>query len=781
MAGPTEPRRRPPRDADDGAGERVDPELRVLRTLRTLVQEVGQATDVREALEILVRRIHDAMRVDVCSVYLRDGGDGELVLQATLGLNEESVGRLRLPLGEGLVGLVASTREPVNVSDAAHHPAYRYFPESGEASFQAFLGVPLLHQRQLRGVLVVQNEENRRFFDHEIDFLVTVSAQLAEVVSRVEATSSLRASSAATAGAGTHLKGIAGAPGVAIGVVVADRPIPANDVARPEEADPEAELAALDEALDRFDDELESGALGAREGLRATLVPLFDAYRLILHDDTFVDAIRAEIRAGRTADGGLRVAVERLASVFDRMDDPYQRARASDVRAIGNRLAFHLATRHPRSREYPHGTVLAGEEVALPRILDVPADRLAAIVCSGGSLLSHTVVVARALEIPVVMGLGAMQPETVDGRGVVVDGFTGRVWIDPPEAIRAQYAAIAAEEREIDEAVQISSTLPCRTTDGVDVSIRANVGIDLDIDRALQARLDGVGLYRSELLFMLRDSFPSEEEQYTDYRRVLEAFAPRPVTIRSLDIGGDKPLSYFPISEQNPFLGWRGIRVTLDHPELFLTQLRALLRADEGLGNLQLLLPMVSRVEEVEETRGLLTQAHQELTRDGHDAKVPPLGVLIEVPAVLHDLEAFAEVVDFFSIGTNDLTQHLLAVDRSNARVADLYDTLHPAVLRALAALIERAHGAQTPVGVCGQIAGDPLGALVLLGLGVDWLSMAPAAAARVKHLIRSMRSDQARETGRRATAMRSATEVHALLEEALRDAGLGHLSRPSR
>lgn len=763
-------------------GERAAGGRSLLSTLRALVQEIGQALDLSQALEILVERIRGEMRVDVCSVYLRDRDAEELVLRATLGLEPESVGRLRLPVGEGLVGLVAKTREPVNVDDAAVHPAYHHFPDSGEDAFRAFLGVPLLHYRELTGVLVVQDRACRRFLDQEIDFLVTVSAQLAGVLSNVAVAADLRKPSSSTAPSGTCLKGIAGAPGVAIGVLVSDAPGVA--VVAPEgrpPVDPENELERFRDAVEKFDAELEADALDARDMLRAGLAPLFDAYRLILHDETLLEAIRSEVRQGSSAEAALGIAVNRFAAVFEAMEDPYQRARSSDVRAIGERLRHHLLGTHAPKREYPPNTVLAGAEVSLPRILDVPGDRLSGIVCSGGSLLSHTVVVARALEVPVVMGLGTMNPAELEGRRVVVDGFTGQVWIDPAAEVLTEYDRILVEERAIDRSLAGEEELPSVTLDGVEMALHGNVGIDVDIERALRSKLAGVGLYRSEFLFMLRDAFPSEDEQYVRYREVLESFAPRPVTIRTLDIGGDKPLSYFPITESNSFLGWRGIRVTLDHPELFLTQLRALLRADEGLGNLRILLPMVSRVEEVDETAGLLEQALGELRADGLQVSRPPLGVLVEVPAVLHDLEAFVEVVDFLSIGSNDLTQHLLAVDRSNAHVADLYDPLQPAVLRALASLISGSQAAGVPIGVCGQIAGDPVAAVLLVGFGVDWLSMAPSATARVKSVVRAIRHRDAQSLARAALASRSSAEVRDLLARALDDAGLGLLKRSSR
>lgn len=752
-----------------------------LSALRSIVESVGRAEGVDEALGILVRRVRDHLETDVCSIYLRSPRSSDFVLRASLGLSEECVGRLRLAPGQGLVGTVAATCSVVNVADAAGHPSFRYFPESGEDAYHAFLGVPVMQYRDVAGVLVVQGRQRRAFTDEEIDFLVTVSAQLAAVLTHLAVVGRLTEPAASSTSRPTRLVGIAAAPGVAVGTLVATTSPVVHSGGLPVHAaalDAQTEWEAFERALELLDEELRRGAQQMSSTLPGELLPVFEAYRLMARDETLGDGVRARIETGQSASVAIQGAVSEIASVFDGLADPYQRARAADVRAIGERLVQHLGAPVRDAASYPEATVLAGVDVPLTEMLAVPRGRLVGIVCSAGAALSHTVLVARALSIPVVMGLADLVPSVLDGRSCAVDGFTGEVWVDPSSEVRASFQGLAEEEHAIDRELEGTQDLPSETIDGRPIPLLANVNLDLDVALARRMRLAGVGLYRSEIFFGLRASFPSEEEQVEVYRSLLAAFAPEPVTIRTLDIGGDKPLPYFPIPESNSFLGWRGIRVTLDHPELFLTQLRALVRANEGLGNLRLLLPMVSRPSEVEETLGLLDRALVEVGGPQGPQTRPPLGVLVEVPAVLHRLEAFADLVDFFSIGSNDLTQYMLAVDRSNARVAELYDPLDPAILVALRSLVDRSHGLGIPIGLCGQMASDPLAVVALVGLGLDWLSVVPTAAVRVKKVVRSLRHDETRSAIGTLVEAPSPAVVRRELRSFLEEAGLARLVR---
>jgi len=368
-----------------------------------------------------------------------------------------------------------------------------------------------------------------------------------------------------------------------------------------------------------------------------------------------------------------------------------------------------------------------------------------------------------------------------EGRELIVDGYRGRVYVGGSGAVREEYARLAREEAALSADLEGLRELPAETPDGVRVPLYANTGLVADLTPSLRSGAEGIGLYRTEFPFLVRDRFPGEEEQRRVYRQVLEAFAPRPVVLRTLDVGGDKALPYFPIEEDNPFLGWRGIRITLDHPEIFLVQVRAMLRAAVGLDNLRLLLPMVSHLGEVDEARALVERAARELREAGEPVRLPPLGAMVEVPAAVYQVEALARRVDFLSVGSNDLTQYLLAVDRNNARVASLYDSLHPAVLRAVAQVVEGGHRRGREVGVCGEMAGDPAAAVLLVGMGVDHLSMSVAGLPRVKAAIRAVPWRRARELLQEALALEDGAGVRALVERALVEAGVGRLVRAGR
>lgn len=418
--------------------------------------------------------------------------------------------------------------------------------------------------------------------------------------------------------------------------------------------------------------------------------------------------------------------------------------------------------------------MLVGEEIGIARIADVPVARLAGIVCTRGSPYSHAAILARTLRIPAVMGLGNVALGPLAGRCLLVDGTHGRVYVDPAADVVLEFERVSAQQRALADTLKTLRELPAQTPDGARVALQANVGLSSDLATALESGAEGIGLFRTEFSFMVRDSFPSEDEQYQVYREVLESFAPRPVTMRTLDVGGDKGLPYFPLQEDNAFLGWRGIRLTLDNPGIFLTQLRALLRANAGLGNLKILLPMISSAREVDAVRELLVRAAAECESAGQATGAAPLGAMIEVPSAVFQMASLARRVAFFSIGSNDLTQYLLAVDRSNARVARHFDSLHPAVLRALDSAVRGARDAERPISVCGEMAGNPAAAVLLMGMGVKTLSMAATNIPGVKRALRTFTLQHAQRLAAGALQAEDPADVHRLLGAAFDDAWLG-------
>ncbi|MEA3276391.1 MAG: phosphoenolpyruvate--protein phosphotransferase [Pseudomonadota bacterium] len=754
----------------------------MLEPLRRIVQEVNEAPDLEQALAIIVRRVKSVVGADVCSVYLTDFDSREHVLQATDGLRPESVGRVRLPLNRGLIGWVSERAEPVNLDDASSHPRYLFTNDTGEDRFRGFLGVPIIQNRKVLGVLVLRQRERRRFEDDEVTFVVTLASQLAGAITHARASGELASLQEPGALPSRFLQGLPASPGIAIATSVVVYP-PADLDAVPNRlaGDMAAEEESFRDAVADVVEELERFAKRTAPGLTPEDRALFDAWLLMLESDTLIDGTVERIRSGNWAPGALRATIAEHARVFDAMEDPYLRERASDVRDLGRRILMHLQNLEARAPEYPANTVLVGEEISAMQIAAVPRASLAGIVSTTGSSLSHVAILARGLGVPAAMGVADLPVSRIEGLELVVDGYRGRVYVAPGPVVRSEYRRLQDDDRVLSTELETQRHLPAETPDGYTFPLYLNTGLVSESRPLGIEESAGVGLYRTELPFIVRDRFPGETVQMTNYRQVLETFAPRPVTIRTLDIGGDKPLPYFPVTESNPFLGWRGIRITLDHPEIFLTQVRAILRAAIGLGNLQMLLPMISTVSEVDDALLLIQRAHDELLEEGYRVQMPPVGVMIEVPAAVYQSEALARRVDFFSVGTNDLTQYLLAVDRNNAHVANLYDELHPAVLHALVQVVAGARSFGREVTICGEMAGDPMAAVLLLGMGVHSLSMGAGSLLRVKWVIRSMSRSRARELLSVALQCEDAACVRRLLLEALEDVGLGGLVRPGK
>lgn len=759
------------------------PQAGILDTLRRIVQEVSAARDLDEALDIIVHRVKAAVNADVCSVYLTDFNTRQHVLMATDGLRQEAVGKVRLPMLRGLVGLVCERAEPLNLDDAPSHERYLFVAETGETRYHGFLGAPIIQNRKVLGVLVVRQEAPRRFEDDEVNLLLTLAAQLAGAITHAQASGELVMGADDNAPVATrYLQGRPGATGVALGEVVVAYP-PADLDAVPDRSagDPETETASLRAAVSAAEEDLRALKGRVGDSLPEEDRALFDAWVLMLRSDTLVDRAEELVRGGNWAPGALRQTIEEHARVFDAMDDPYLRERAADVRDLGRRILMHLQAGKPAVVNYPDRTVLVGEDVSAIQLAEVPKGSLVGIVSATGSVSSHVAILARALGIPAVMGVTDLPVSRMEGREVVLDGYRGRVYVSPPPSVRSEYERLAEEERALSSELDGLRSQPSETIDGFHLPLYLNTGLVSEMSLLGIEEAEGVGLYRTEFPFMVRDRFPGETVQMANYRQVLETFHPRPVVLRTLDIGGDKPLPYFPVSESNPFLGWRGVRVLLDHPEIFLTQVRAMLRAAIGLDNLQIMLPMVSTVGEVDELQMLIRRAHDELMDEGYAVVMPRIGVMIEVPAAVYQAEALARRVEFLSVGTNDLTQYLLAVDRNNSRVAELYNDLHPAILRALIQVVEGAKQFSRPVSVCGELAGNALAAPLLLGMGVDSLSMSAGSLLRVKWVIRSISRARARQLLQAALRMEEAYQVKRFMSAALEDVGLGGLVRPGK
>jgi phosphotransferase system enzyme I (PtsP) len=683
---------------------------------------------------------------------------------------------------EGLVGLVGTREEPLNLENAADHPRYRYFAETGEERFASFLGAPIIHHRRVVGVLVIQQKERRQFDEGEEAFLVTMSAQLAGVIAHAEATGSIR-------GLGRQGKGIQeakfvgvpGSPGAAVGTAVVMLP-PADLDVVPDKAiaDIDAELKLFKTAIEGVRADMRALSAKLATQLRPEERALFDVYLMMLDDAALGSEVTTVIKTGQWAQGALRQVVTDHVNRFELMDDAYLRERASDVKDLGRRLLAYLQEERQQTLVYPDNTILVSEELTPAMLGEVPEGKLAGLVSVLGSGNSHVAILARAMGIPTVMGLVDLPYSKVDGIQMIVDGYHGEVYTNPSDVLRKQFAEVVEEEKQLALGLDALRDLPCVTVDGHRMPLWVNTGLLADVARAQKRGAEGVGLYRTEVPFMINQRFPSEKEQLAIYREQLSAFHPQPVTMRTLDIGGDKSLSYFPIKEDNPFLGWRGIRVTLDHPEIFLVQTRAMLKASEGLNNLRILLPMISGTHELEEALHLIHRAWGEVRDEGCDVPMPPVGVMIEIPAAVYQTKELARQVDFLSVGSNDLTQYLLAVDRNNPRVADLYDYLHPAVLQALQNVVRDAHAEGKPVSICGEMAGDPAAAVLLMAMGFDSLSMNATNLPKVKWMLRQINLSKAKELLAELMTIDNPQVIHSSLQLALKNLGLARMINPA-
>ncbi len=711
----------------------------MLDSLRQIVQDVSAAKDVQSALDIIVARVREAVHTEVCTVYLYDKQSDRYVFMATEGLNKQAQGRLSLARDQGLVGLVAKREEPINLDDAASHRAYKLLPDIGEEEFNAFLGTPIIHHREVLGVLVIQQRERRKFDESEEAFLVTVAAQLAGVIAHAQAVGSITPFDRHRANEqDIHFKGIPCAPGIAIADTLLINP--RADLS----AVPERRCDDIDQEVAFFTDCLNTVKVdiaALRERFSAHLArqeaALFDVYLQMLDDNALGGEIISRIRQGLSAQTAVADVVSSHIDTFQRMDDAYLKERAVDVKDLGQRILGYLQRAKPQQYEFDQPRIIMGDELTASLLAEISRDNIAGIITKQGSSNSHVAILARSMGIPTVMGLKHLPLKRLDGKTVILDGYNGELIANASDATKTRFDNFRSEEILVDRGLEQFKTLPCCTTDGHAISLQVNAGIVSDPLRSLDRGAEGVGLYRTEIQFLVSDRFPSEEEQRQVYRKQLEAFYPKPVTMRCLDIGGDKALPYFPIEESNPFLGWRGLRVTLDHPEIFIVQIRAMLTANHGLGNLKILLPMVTQLSELEDARTLIQRAHSELAQELPGLVMPQIGIMVEVPSAVYQADLFARRCDFISLGSNDLTQYLLAVDRNNPRVSNLYNHYHPAVLKACAEVARACRQANIPVSICGELAGDPAAAVLLMAMGFDTLSMSSANLLRVKSLIR--------------------------------------------
>ncbi len=731
------------------------------------------AASLNDALDVLVNETCLAMDTEVCSVYLADNDRRCYYLMATRGLKKPRGRTITLAFDQGIVGLVGRLAEPINLADAQSHPSFKYIPAVKEDLFRSFLGVPIIHRRQLLGVLVIQQREHRQFDESEESFLVTLATQLAAILSQAQLNvlyGRFRQ---------TRVRALAASPGVAIGIGWQDSSQPSLEhVYMASTLDTVRERERLTRALEDAGAEFRRFSKRFTASAQKESAAIFDLYSHLLNDARLKRELFAQIDQGAVAEWAVKKVVEEFAAQFASLQDTYLRERGSDLRALGQRLVFHLDDTIQGNTQWPDRFILVADELTATLLAEVPQDRLAGVVVRDGAANSHAAILVRAMGVPTIMGAD-IQPALLSQRQLIVDGYRGELLIDPEPVLVAEYKRLISEEMELSQRAEDDVDQPAALKSGERVKVMLNAGLSADHEKLFGSRVDGVGLYRTEIPFMLQSGFPSEEEQVAQYQGMLQLFPQKPVTLRTLDIGSDKQLPYMPISEENPCLGWRGIRITLDQPEIFLIQVRAMLRANAATGNLGILLPMVTSLEEIDEARRLIDRAGREVQEQlGYELPRTRIGVMIEVPSMIFMLPALAGRVEFISVGTNDLTQYLLAVDRNNTRVAGLYDSLHPAMLRVLKQIITSAEAIGLDVSLCGEMAGDPMGALLLTGMGYRNLSMNGRSVARVKYLLRRIDLMDAEELASRVLQAHFTTDVRHMTAAFMERRGLGGLIR---
>ncbi|MBA4172009.1 MAG: phosphoenolpyruvate--protein phosphotransferase [Hyphomicrobium sp.] len=704
-----------------------------MRRLREIMADPG---DGQARLDRIVRQISGLMVAEVCSIYLKRQ-DGSLELFATEGLRPSAVHDTRLKRGEGLVGRCAELAQSINEPDAHAHPAFSFRPETGEEIYQSLLAVPIQRGGDLLGVLVVQNKTRKEYSDEDTEILQTAAMVVAEhLVSG--AVAGAHNAIEFSKSASVVIKGETISEGIALGHVVLHEP--RIVVTKLLSDDPAGELKRLDAAIRELrvslDDMLEHENLSAAGEHREVL----DAYRMFAHDKGWERRLNEAVSSGLTAEAAVERVQNSTRARMLRQNDPYWRERQRDFDDLSDRLLRTLVGRAnggTAPSELPNDTILVARTMGPAELLDYDRTKLRALVIEDGSGQSHVAIVAKALGLAAVGQAKGVVERVSALDAAVVDAESGEVHLRPSGEVIAAYSDKARFRAKRQKQYEALRDTPAITRDGVRISLQMNAGLLVDMPHLAESGADGVGLFRTELQFMLSQTFPRLERQIKAYRAVLSEACGKPVVFRALDIGGDKTLPYLRRpEEENPALGWRAIRMSLDRPALFRTQVRAFLRAAAGR-DLRIMVPMVSAAHEMDAVRVLVDKEVALLSHRGYEKpKSLKLGAMVEVPSLLYELDQLMPKVDFVSVGSNDLMQFMFAADRGNALVSRRFDPLTPAPLRALKMLVKAAKKHKIPLNLCGEMAGRPLDAMALIGLGFRAISMAPASIGPVKTMI---------------------------------------------
>lgn len=759
-----------------------------ITTLEDISTLILQSHDLDETLDNIVTLVARRMRTEVCSIYLLEDDGRTLRMRATRGLSKRAVGKVVMEISEGLTGLAVEQGKVVSILEPQHHPRYRYFRETREERFHSFLGIPLFDRRKPIGVITIQTVEPRQFSGEEISALSTIAFQVASIVTNARLLDSIRQKeeqadqvvreleqtrknlrlqedNGARAQRNDYraLRGSTAYPGFAGGpAILLDERLGLTDIVDEADVDTLDERRRLEAAMENARIQTLFLEKQMAERLSTDSAAIFHTHLMILEDRSFQKKLFAEIEEHQhSAAFALKKVVSDYIEAFGRMEDAYLRERAADMEDIGRRILAGLVGSGTQNLHLKNPGVLVARELLPSDMASLDPEKILGIVTEVGEKHSHAVIMARSMGIPAVVGVKGALKEVTPDQALILDANSGTLYINPPPQVVEEFHRHEADRKREIQRLDEFRDLPAETADGCPVKLRANIGLIGDVPIALRNGAEGVGLYRTEFPYMARSEFPDRAEQYQLYRRIVEEFDGQPVTIRTLDIGGDKALPYFaPPREDNPFMGWRSVRLSLDHRDIFQTQIEAILMAGAH-GPVKILFPMISSMDEIRACKELVVQARTQLQAEGiKAAEHLPLGIMIEVPAAVFLADKLAQEVDFFALGTNDLTQYMLAADRNNPLVAKYFDPLHPAVVGILGQLARTAEKHQIGLCLCGEMATNPVHLALLLGLGIREFSMAAPFIPRTKAFLQQITLPQAQKIARKVLPLAESHQI---------------------
>jgi phosphotransferase system enzyme I (PtsP) len=735
-------------------------DIRILGEIGKIITEFDNPEEV---LAKIVSRIAFRFNVDVCSIYLIDQQSGQLILRATQGLNSQVVDFLRMDINEGLTGWVIERMEPVFTTNPVQHPRFKFYKESGEEIYQTYLGVPLVYRNVPQGVMVLQTKSIDAISKKDIPVFSTIAIQISTAVlysgllERKETKNKKRHRKQSI------LHGIAVSPGIAKGYVhFYGENFGFYMVNYEETENIQYEIDQLEMAFSKALTEIKNMAAQVKT-LSGQNDAILEAHIMLLKDPSFKKKVLIQIQKGIRAAYALKKVVIEYLEIFSQMEDRYLKERGADLEDIGRRVLRHLlGIKSSVIGTLSKDTILITSDLSPIDLVSMKQNRLKAIVLSRGGRTSHTVILAASFELPMVIGVREIFDTVNEDDYIIIDGYTGLVFKDPPEPIIEEYDRLIKAKSVSRETIQS----PAITKDNFRVYTGANIGMIPDLALMERNGADHIGLYRTEFPFLVRRELPTEEEQFETYQSIILGAKGRPVTIRTLDIGGDKFLSYLEYpKEDNPFLGWRSIRVSLELESIFRTQIRAILRAACS-GDARILFPMISSIDEIRQIITIMDQEKQKLHVESinFDPDIP-FGIMVEVPGIVRILDRAIHYVDFVSVGTNDLIQYMLAVDRNNQKVAGLYDPLHPSVIEIIRDVAQICQQSNKPVSICGESASNIHCAYLFIGMNIDTLSMNPASVPEIKRMICEINQKEALSDLNKVLQMEDSKAIKEYLE----------------